>query len=53
MLENAVRICEAKFGMMALCKDGHFRLAAHLNVPSALSRADFGWVESGFPGKLG
>ena len=37
MLENAVRICEAKFGMMALCKDGHFRLAAHLNVPSALS----------------
>ena len=22
---------------MALCKDGHFRLAAHLNVPSALS----------------
>jgi two-component system, NtrC family, sensor kinase len=37
MLENAVRICEAKFGMMALCEDGHFRLAAHLNVPSALS----------------
>jgi GAF domain-containing protein len=37
MLENAVRICEAKFGMMGLCKDGHFRLAAHLNVPSALS----------------
>jgi GAF domain-containing protein len=37
MLENAVRICEAKFGMMALCKDDHFRLAAHLNVPAALS----------------
>ena len=34
MLENAVRICEAKFGVM-LRYDGAFRLVASRNVPAA------------------
>ena len=39
MLENAVRICEAKFGILLRYEEGVFRLAAMLNVPAAL--ADF------------
>src|ERR671936_428738 len=39
MLENAVRICEAKFGIMLGFADGAFRRLASLNVPSAY--ADF------------
>jgi signal transduction histidine kinase len=37
MLDNAVRICEAKFGQMFLVEDGQrVRLMAHLGVPSEL-----------------
>jgi signal transduction histidine kinase len=39
MLENAVRICEAKFGIMLGFADGAFRRLASLNVPPAY--ADF------------
>ena len=35
MLENAVRICEAKFGVLFRHKDGKFRQAAMLNVSTA------------------
>ena len=35
MLENAVRICEAKFGVLFRSEDGKFRQAAMLNVPTA------------------
>jgi signal transduction histidine kinase len=46
ILENAVRLCEAKFGLLFLCKDGVFRIVAEQNVPRALSefnqnRGDF------------
>ena len=34
MLENATRICEAKFGVMWLCEDGRFRSVA-LHGPTA------------------
>src|SRR5262245_11844513 len=37
MLENATRICEAKFGVMFYYRDGAFSPAAHLNVPQAYS----------------
>jgi GAF domain-containing protein len=42
MLENAVRICEAKFGNMYLVEGDGFRLAAPYNIPPALleERAD-------------
>jgi GAF domain-containing protein len=36
MLENAVRLCEAKFGNMYLCDGEVFRLAAAHNTPSVL-----------------
>jgi signal transduction histidine kinase/integral membrane sensor domain MASE1/AmiR/NasT family two-component response regulator len=36
MLENAVRICEAKFGVLFLHEDGKFNPAAMLAVPPAL-----------------
>ena len=39
MLENAVRICEAKFGVLFRYEDGKIRQAAMLNVPKA--HADF------------
>jgi two-component system NtrC family sensor kinase len=39
MLENAVRICEAKFGIMLGFADGAFRRLASLNVPPTY--ADF------------
>ena len=37
MLENATRICDAKFGVMAYYRDGEFCPAALLNVPTAYS----------------
>src|SRR5207247_8751263 len=37
MLENAVRICEAKFGQMFLMEGDRVRLTAHLGVPTALA----------------
>ena len=37
MLENATRICEAKFGVMFYYRDGVFSPAAQLNVPKAFS----------------
>ena len=37
MLESATRICEAKFGVMFHYRDGAFRPAAQINVPSKFS----------------
>jgi signal transduction histidine kinase/putative methionine-R-sulfoxide reductase with GAF domain len=37
MLENATRICEAKFGVMFYYQDGALRPAAELNVPRPYS----------------
>src|SRR5262249_28665296 len=37
VLENATRICGAKFGVMFYYQDGALRLAAELNVPTAFS----------------
>ena len=37
MLENATRMCEAKFGVMFYYRDGAFSPAAQLNVPKAYS----------------
>ena len=37
MLENAVRICEAKFGALYFCERDAFRLAATNGVPPALA----------------
>jgi len=37
MLENATRICEARFGMLWLHENGGFRSVATLNVPPALA----------------
>ena len=36
MLENATRLCEAKFGMLYRCKGDRLRLEASYNAPSAL-----------------
>src|SRR4029450_4035370 len=38
VLENATRICEAKFGVMFYYQDGALRPAAELNVPTAYSQ---------------
>jgi signal transduction histidine kinase len=40
MLENAVRICEAKFAQMFLMEGTNVRLMAHLGVPDALIQFD-------------
>ena len=40
MLENSVRICEAKFGQMFLCEGENVRAVAHLDVPAALVEWD-------------
>ena len=40
MLENSVRICEAKFGQMFLCEGDKVRAVAQLDVPVALVRED-------------
>jgi class 3 adenylate cyclase/putative methionine-R-sulfoxide reductase with GAF domain len=37
MLQNATRLCDAKFGAMAYYRDGEFCPAALLNVPTAYS----------------
>ena len=39
MLENAVRICEAKFGTLQLCENGAFHVAAMHNPPPAYAEA--------------
>src|SRR5262249_6304043 len=39
MLENATRICEAKFGSMYLYEGGDFRFVAHHNAPPAFVEA--------------
>ena len=40
MLDNSVRICEAKFGQMFLCEDDKVRVVAYLDVPAALVQWD-------------
>jgi two-component system, NtrC family, sensor kinase len=40
MLENSVRICEAKFGQMFLCESDKVRAVATLDVPVALIQED-------------
>ena len=37
MLENAVRICEANFGLLTLCEADAFPIVAMYNVPEALA----------------
>jgi two-component system, NtrC family, sensor kinase len=37
MLEKAVRICEAKFGVLWLCENGGFRSVAQRNTPPAFA----------------
>jgi signal transduction histidine kinase len=39
MLDNAVRICEAKFGTLYLCEGGGFRAVAMHNAPPACADA--------------
>ena len=39
MLENATRICDAKFGLLELYKAGAFRLGAIHNAPPAFAQA--------------
>jgi GAF domain-containing protein len=41
MLDNAVRICEAKFGNLFLYEGGAFRLVATKNAPPGFARHDF------------
>ena len=53
MLENAVRICEAKFGVLFRYENGKIRQAAMLNVPTAhadsLRQRDWFVPEPGVP----
>jgi class 3 adenylate cyclase len=37
ILENATRICKAKFGILNFCEDGGLRMGAMHNVPSAFA----------------
>ena len=46
MLENATRVCDAKFGTLYRYDDGAFQPAAMLNAPSAYS--DFIWQRGRF-----
>ena len=39
MLENAVRICDAKFGILHRYHDGAFHLAGMVGVPPILAKA--------------
>jgi GAF domain-containing protein len=39
MLENATRICEAKFGVLQLYDEGGFRIGATHNAPTAFAEA--------------
>jgi hypothetical protein len=38
MLQNAARLCEAKFGTLYLCEGDALRIVAAYNVPPALPR---------------
>src|SRR5262252_4202313 len=40
MLQNSIRICEAKFGQMFLSDQNTVRMVAHLGVPAALAEFD-------------
>jgi two-component system, NtrC family, sensor kinase len=42
MLQNSIKICEAKFGQMFLCEQSTVRIVAHLGIPSALAKFDEG-----------
>jgi GAF domain-containing protein len=42
MLQNSIKICEAKFGQMFLCDQDTVRIVAHLGIPSALAKFDEG-----------
>jgi len=42
MLQNSIKICEAKFGQMFLCEQNTVRIVAHLGIPSALAKFDEG-----------
>ncbi len=44
MLENAVRLCDAKFGVLELYEDGTFRNVALHNVPTAYAKSRQGAV---------
>jgi GAF domain-containing protein len=55
MLENATRICEAKFGVMFRYEDGRFRVVAMLDLPEPLADhllRDGGFVRSLEPGQV-
>jgi GAF domain-containing protein len=41
MLENAVRVCEAKFGVLFRLEDGAWRAAAMFDVPPAFAFAEY------------
>ncbi|HEX4042529.1 MAG TPA: GAF domain-containing protein [Xanthobacteraceae bacterium] len=45
ILANATRICEAKFGVMHLCRDGQIKCAAEMGAPPAFAEylRDVGW----------
>ena len=49
MLENATRICGAKFGTMSLYEDGAFRPVAFYNVPAGIRRRICGHVDPPTP----
>jgi GAF domain-containing protein len=42
MLQNSIRICEAKFGQMFLTDQSTVRIVAHLGVPAVLAEFDEG-----------
>jgi GAF domain-containing protein len=47
MLENATRVCDAKFGMLYRCQADRFHLEASYNAPSALieHQSKRGWFQ--------
>ena len=47
MLENATRVCDAKFGMLYRCEGDRFHLEASYNAPSALieHQSKRGWFQ--------
>jgi two-component system, NtrC family, sensor kinase len=42
MLQNSIKICEAKFGQMFLREQNTVRIVAHLGIPAALANFDEG-----------
>jgi two-component system, NtrC family, sensor kinase len=42
MLQNSIKICEAKFGQMFVCEQNTVRIVAHLGIPAALAKFDEG-----------